>query len=205
MSEMEEDQILENAGEELQELEEKPKSFLLLVAVILGALALILSLVSIVQNKGANTGEATVKIEGAAGVDGILDRIDALEQKVGNLSSSLDSFNAIGNTALETEVAKLKGDLRSLQTQVGKKTSAIPSRPATTPASPPTEPQPATTSTAKPPVPPGGKIHKLQEGETFSSLAKTYGIPVEKIMSANQGLDPLKLQVGQEIVIPGPK
>ena len=36
MSEIEEDKILEEVGEELPDLEEKPKSFLVLVAVILG-------------------------------------------------------------------------------------------------------------------------------------------------------------------------
>jgi LysM repeat protein len=209
MSEMEEDQILENADEELHDLEEKPKSFLVLVAVILGALSLILSLICIVQdNQGSGTINeigATTQIDGSVGADDIRTRLDDLATKVANLETSTSGFNADISSGLGDEVAKLKAEvaaLRANSTSVRNPTSQTPSTPpAATPQTPSTTPVTPKPGTAT--IPPNGIVHTIQRGETLSGLSKKYGVPLEKINAANTGLDPNRIQIGQKIVIPG--
>lgn len=206
MSEMEEDQILENAEEELQDLEEKPKSFLVLVAVILGALSMILSLISIVQDRqeegSSNEIGETTQIDGSVGADDIRTRLDDLAAKVANLETSTSGFNADVSSGLGDEVAKLKAEVAALRAKsTSVRNPSSPTPPATVPRTPSTTP--ATSKTGTPSIPPNGIVHTIQRGETLSGLANKYGVPLGKINAANTGLDPKNIQIGQKIVIPG--
>ncbi|MDX2110657.1 MAG: LysM domain-containing protein [Verrucomicrobiota bacterium] len=49
---------------------------------------------------------------------------------------------------------------------------------------------------------PAGGIHKIAAGDNFGKLAAKYGVTVDAIRSANPGVEPTKLQIGQEIKIP---
>jgi len=73
---------------------------------------------------------------------------------------------------------------------------AVTPRPTSTPApaTPASPPTPASTPT---PV-----IHKVRAGDTLIDIAKQYGISAEAIQEANAILDPRRLQIGQELVIP---
>ncbi len=51
---------------------------------------------------------------------------------------------------------------------------------------------------------PGGFIYTILAGETLFSLARRYGIVVDAILTANPGIDPDRLRVGQRICIPAP-
>jgi LysM repeat protein len=228
MSNMEEEPILDTptAHEELlANLDhEPPKPLLLLVAIILGSLSMILSLVAIVQTKqeGEQKDAALIgalPVDGGVGLDNLLERMDAVEQKISQLSSLPTEFNGTtgGGSTLEHEVGTLRTELEAIRAKldnlrIGVATS--PSRPAATTGSPAS----ATSTTTPPPVPaptrppaptltvpPGGKVHTLESGETLSALSKKYGVPLSKIESANQGLDFRKLQIGQKIVIPAPE
>uniref|UniRef100_A0A7C2E328 LysM peptidoglycan-binding domain-containing protein n=1 Tax=Ammonifex degensii TaxID=42838 RepID=A0A7C2E328_9THEO len=58
-----------------------------------------------------------------------------------------------------------------------------------------------------PPVPgpcPGGFVYIIQAGDTFFSLARRFGTTVEALIATNPGVDPDRLQVGQQICIPAP-
>ena len=69
-------------------------------------------------------------------------------------------------------------------------------RPTSTPA--PSTPAPTSTPTSTPtPV-----IHTVQPGDTLIGIAKQYGISAEVLQEANAILDPRRLQIGQELVIP---
>jgi len=48
----------------------------------------------------------------------------------------------------------------------------------------------------------GETVHVIRPGDSFAKLAKEYGVPMLKIQDANPGVDPLRLQIGQEIKIP---
>lgn len=45
-------------------------------------------------------------------------------------------------------------------------------------------------------------IHSIKAGETLGSLAKRYGTTVDQLVEWNPGIDPRRLQIGQEIRIP---
>jgi murein DD-endopeptidase MepM/ murein hydrolase activator NlpD len=63
---------------------------------------------------------------------------------------------------------------------------------------------------AKPPAPPptvakvSGPRIKVQSGNTLSSLSRRYGVPINRIQSANN-LPDARLRVGQELIMPGAK
>lgn len=75
-----------------------------------------------------------------------------------------------------------------------------------------TNPVSANVSTSAPPAmveppvapPPvvSAQEHVITKGDTYSELAKKYGVPVAAITAANPGVDPKKLKVGQKINIP---
>lgn len=69
-------------------------------------------------------------------------------------------------------------------------------RPTSTPA-------PSTPAPTSPPTPtPTPVIYTVQAGDTLIDIAKQYGISVEALQEANAILDPQRLQIGQELVIP---
>lgn len=47
--------------------------------------------------------------------------------------------------------------------------------------------------------------YKISKGDTFSKIAKEYGVSVKEIESLNKGVEPTKLQIGQTIKVPQKK
>jgi membrane-bound lytic murein transglycosylase D len=47
------------------------------------------------------------------------------------------------------------------------------------------------------------RSHRVARGETLSHIAKRYGITVSALRSANNGLDPRRIRVGQTVRLPG--
>lgn len=43
----------------------------------------------------------------------------------------------------------------------------------------------------------------IQPGDTLSAIAERCGVPLDTILAANPGIDPLTLQVGQQITLSG--
>ena len=79
------------------------------------------------------------------------------------------------------------------------------------PALPPeTNPAYATPSNVPPAVPvaPAAAAppqeYVIQKGDSYSTLAKKFGVSTKAIQDANPGVDPLKLQIGKKINIPPP-
>jgi LysM repeat protein len=48
------------------------------------------------------------------------------------------------------------------------------------------------------------RTHKVQAGETPSSIAKRYGVKLDTLMAANPGLNPTRMKVGQSVNVPAP-
>ena len=44
--------------------------------------------------------------------------------------------------------------------------------------------------------------HKIQAGESPTSIARKYGVKVETLLAANPGLNPKRLQIGQNLKVP---
>lgn len=49
----------------------------------------------------------------------------------------------------------------------------------------------------------GTAPHKVESGETFSSISRQYGIQTTALIAANRSINPNKLKVGQTLLIPG--
>jgi len=66
---------------------------------------------------------------------------------------------------------------------------------------PPTNPSlaPAHTEIVEPAA---GTDHTIVKGDTFATLATKYGVSVKGIQTANPGVDPTKLKIGQKVKIP---
>jgi nucleoid-associated protein YgaU len=85
-----------------------------------------------------------------------------------------------------------------------------PTPPAPEPATPVSDTQPVTFAAAAPTAPApnvgvSSKNYTVRKGDTLFSIAKSQygsGRDWQKIISANPGLDPQKLRVGQQITIP---
>jgi tetratricopeptide (TPR) repeat protein len=52
------------------------------------------------------------------------------------------------------------------------------------------------------PNPTTSRTHKVQSGETPSSIARKYQVKLDKLLAANPGLDPKRMRVGQLVNIP---
>jgi len=75
----------------------------------------------------------------------------------------------------------------------------VTSRPTATPA--PATPRP----TATPAPTPTPIIHTIVAGDNLWDLSRKYGVSVSALQEANAILDPRRLQLGQELVIPQPE
>lgn len=79
--------------------------------------------------------------------------------------------------------------------------------PAATPTNPvpPTAVVPSVPSTPPPTVDAAAGVvveHKIKQGESFSTLAKDYGVTVKAIQAANPGVDSSRLKIGQVVKVP---
>jgi LysM repeat protein len=61
---------------------------------------------------------------------------------------------------------------------------------------------PPSTNTFSSDYPQKGFVHKVEKGETVSSIAKKYESKVKWIIDANQIEDPTKVFVGKELFVP---
>jgi LysM repeat protein len=111
--------------------------------------------------------------------------------------------------AMQREFEQLGEENRRLKEEVDKWRAYYASRGAQTttssarverPSQDPTGMQSASPSGAAPAT----RTHKVQSGETPSSIARKYGIKLETLMAANPGLNPTRLRIGQTLNIPSP-
>ncbi len=103
-------------------------------------------------------------------------------------------------TAQKTQVATEKPERFLRETE----TPRIIEQPAVQPLAQPANPsQPVIEDRPAPAAPTGTAPHKVESGETFSSIRRLYGVSEAQLASANRGVNPGKLRIGQTIMIPG--
>lgn len=55
-------------------------------------------------------------------------------------------------------------------------------------------------------IPPSERVtfveHRVARGETFTHIARRYGVPVRDVQAANPGVNPRRLQIGQRLTVP---
>jgi len=74
------------------------------------------------------------------------------------------------------------------------------SPPITTIATPPDQ----TSIPTQLPTAGGASQHVVVKGDTFSTIAKKYGVTTKAVAEANGGVDPTKLKIGQKLAVPAP-
>lgn len=46
------------------------------------------------------------------------------------------------------------------------------------------------------------RTHKVKKGDTFYGIAKQYGVNAKDVINANPGVEPTRISIGQEIIVP---
>jgi LysM repeat protein len=87
-------------------------------------------------------------------------------------------------------------------TAPGAATAPVAAPPVPNAAPTPTTMPPAATTTTTAPSSDTPKKYTVVKGDSFSKIAGKYGVSVSALESANPGIDPKKLQVGKDLVIP---
>jgi LysM repeat protein len=87
----------------------------------------------------------------------------------------------------------------SVALATGTPVPTLPPRATSTPA--PATPMP----TATPTVTPTPIVYRIEPGDTLLAVAANFGVPAELIQEANGIIDPRRLQIGQELIIPRPE
>lgn len=121
---------------------------------------------------------------------GLVEELRAVRQMVEQQSKQID--------ALTRQVAKLAASVE------GKAPPKAEGAPAAEP--PPPAPPPAAAPGESTPAPKaeivGPPKHLVAKGETLTSIAKHYNIPLADLLKANKDINDRKLQIGQTIAIP---
>ncbi|MBR6389481.1 MAG: LysM peptidoglycan-binding domain-containing protein [Opitutales bacterium] len=117
--------------------------------------------------------------------------VNAVSKQVQNAINTLSS-EISDNRSL---IAKNQEAISELATR-----GARPSRQAAARTAPAVQSDSSTAAEA--PKSQGGRIHKVKQGESFSVIAKKYGVKISDIERANPNIDSRRLSIGQEIVIP---
>ena len=103
------------------------------------------------------------------------------------------------NSTLESLTQKVSALSRQLEVGQPASTAATPEQPA-----PPTPAAPAVAEPPRAEATGGGIKHIVAKGETLTSIAKRYNIPLPDLMKANPLQNDRKLQIGHVLRIPTP-
>lgn len=115
---------------------------------------------------------------------------DAPSQSILNLRNKLNHL-AAENQALRHQM-KSRGITPSSQFAQTTNAPTLSAPPLSTASHP--------SPTSSPP--PALRRHKVKSGESPSSIARKYSVPLSKFLAANPGLKPTRIQIGQELKIP---
>ena len=66
----------------------------------------------------------------------------------------------------------------------------------------PPRPIPGGSTVPNPPRPATMRMHKVKRGDNPTNIARQYGITVTRLLAANPGLKPARMQIGDELKIP---
>lgn len=127
---------------------------------------------------------------------------DAAQRQMDRLISQTESaLQSLGNRfnqqvqSNRQDLASLANTVRDIERRVGQLEEATPQ--TRTSGSSSTSTTSTSTSGDN-----GQTVHRIASGDTYSSLARTYGVTIRAIENANPNVNPNRLQVGQEIIIP---
>ncbi|MDG2170212.1 MAG: LysM domain-containing protein [Opitutales bacterium] len=186
----------------------KATPIIAIAALVCGLVGLIFGIVAfqkssemdaVTEIKDAN---ATIS-ESVAGLqtemDGISKKYVTLTQLKEFANSTQDGFNQITDT-----ISKTRTDVRANTIKVAELDTKIQSggvvRKSAPSSSTPSASADSPTATSSGPA--GGVEYTIQSGDTLGKVAANFGVSLDMLLSANPGVQPRYLKVGQIIVIP---
>lgn len=171
-------------------------SYLPVAAVIVGALALVLSVVALVKVSSVDT-----KIDGA--VTPLRADIDATAGQVRNATSSASNAISVAERA-SSGVSSLQRSMQDAFTQVGQELGNIRGEMVKVQE---TRVAPRPTNNEKPagPVVAGPGEYVVKSGDTGYKIAQANGVSVADLQAVNPGVSWTGLKVGQKIKLPAKK
>ena len=131
-------------------------------------------------------------------------RIDELTVEVGRLHQSLEAQRAASTPGPAPKREVVGPPPFSGLTEMrpaGTKTSVAKAEPPKPEAAPAEEPK----SEAPKAEAVSGVKHLVEKGETLTSIAKQYNVPLPDLQKANKNVNDRKLQIGQTLTIPTSK
>jgi len=192
----------------------KTPMFIGIAAIIIGIVGSLLGWMGF-SKASALEAELSRVSETAAAMEDLKAKLDQASNDAKSSAAEVDSLKATLNKmsqAISKDVSGVKKDMRALTIQVGtavKKFNALEPG-AVAPAKTTTSPKTTTQTSGKPgatiretsTAPSGTETYKIQKGDMLYRVAAKFGVTVPAIEAANPGLNPNRLQIGQEIVIP---
>ncbi len=144
------------------------------------------------------------------------DTLSRIQRRTGTSVSSLCKANGISETTILRPGQKLRlsSGAAVARTKAAPAKSAPPSAPASSGSEAPVitraispqdgeVPLPGERATATGSVTSVTAPHRIEKGETFTSVGRLYGVSQAKLSAANPGVDPNRLRIGQTLLIPG--
>jgi len=133
-------------------------------------------------------------------------------------AADADSIEMRAIKELQEKVEQQSRQLEGMSQQLAKIAQAMEAQKAPAPSSTPAPsagdapsdaPAPPTEK-AEPPIPkaeavPAAPRHVVVKGETLTSIAKQYNIPLPELQKLNKIEDGRKMQIGQTLILPHPK
>lgn len=141
---------------------------------------------------------------GMAGLDNVSQDIVSIKQAVEALKSRSRMDRDSQNRKLDTLAKELEANRQQINQNIGA-IEELPKRLISAPRQNATASQSSGDSAEviEPTVTASGEtLHTIASGDLLGRLATRYGVSVQAILDANPGLDPRRLRVGQQIVIP---
>jgi LysM repeat protein len=174
-----------------------------IAALVVGALGIVVGISGVMAGNGAKDEVEALRqqVSSANPADSLKAQLQELEGRIAKVET-LASRTTNMTRELETKLAELRNAFAADHERLVKLAEApAPARVTTAPAA-----QGGSGGESTGVVNAAGQIeHTIQSGDTFSGLAKTYGVTVEAIQNANPNANPNRLQLGQKIIIPQAK
>ena len=161
-------------------------SYAPIAAVIVGLLALVLSIVGLVKINSLN--------KSVAKIDDLSARVDSVQSDARSAVSSADAAKSSVNTlASQTQRAfdTVTTELGNIRTELSKASAPAPKSSSASSSSS------SSSATAEP------GTYIVKSGDTGVQIAKANGVSLSDLMGANPDVDWRRLKVGQKLKLPG--
>lgn len=130
-------------------------------------------------------------------LDGRLERAGTELTRINQLDRQLRSLRDDSQRAFESlnrDVRSNRGAINEMTGRLGEIVESIEVQPRA--------PAPAAARVPEAENAAPGGVHVIESGDTLSRIAARHGVSLSRLMGANPGVDPNRLQIGQRIVIP---